>query len=94
MKEKLWPSIVRVTKATKITTADLFQQIHAKICEDFVTEVISQNTNDMSKQAAVTLWCPLDENELKMHEQFNQINIQSYHNLLEKLISFLQIDTL
>ena len=94
MKEKLWPSIVRITHANKISTRNLIEDITETIKEKFVTEVIIQNTNEISKNAAAALWRTLESNEMKIGEEHNQVDFQSYNNLMEALSSLLKEDTL
>jgi hypothetical protein len=94
MKEKLWPSIARIAHENKLSTQILIEQIHEKICEEFVTEVIIQNTNEISVQAAVILWQPLERNEIDLRKEYNQIDIQSYSNLMETLNLLLTDDTM
>ncbi|CAF0737581.1 unnamed protein product [Adineta steineri] len=91
MKEKLWPSIVRITHENQISTRNLIEDITDKVNEKFVTEVIIQNTNEISKRAAAALWRTLDTNEMKL---CNQTNIQSYNSLMETLSSLLNEDIL
>jgi len=94
MKEKLWPSIARIAHENKLSTQVLIEQIHEKICEEFVTEVIIQNTNEISVQAAATLWQSLERNEIDLRKEYNQIDIQSYSNLMETLNLLLIDDTM
>jgi hypothetical protein len=94
MKEKLWSSIVRINHANKLSTRNLIEDITQKISENFVTEVIIQNTNELSKHAATALWRPLESNEIKTHEEHNLVDCQSYNNLMETLSSLLKEDTL
>ena len=91
MKEKLWPSIVRIIHANKISTRNLIEDISEKINENFVTEVIIQNTNEISKRAAAALWRTFDPNEMEI---CNQADIQFYNSLMETLSSLLKEDTL
>ncbi|CAF0768198.1 unnamed protein product [Adineta steineri] len=91
MKEKLWPSIVRITHENQISTRNLIEDITDKVNEKFVTEVIIQSTNEISKRAAAALWRTLDTNEMKV---CYQTNIQSYNSLMETLSSLLNEDIL
>ena len=91
MKEKVWPLIGRMTHANKISTHTLIEDIHKKVVKDFVTEIIIQNTNDISKHAAAALWRPLPPSETKTRDP---IDIQSYTNLMETLSSLLKCNTL
>jgi hypothetical protein len=93
-KEKLWPSIARLTHAKKASTQKLIEVINKRICKEFVTEVIIQNTNEISMHAAAALWRPLEPNEAKMREECSRTDIQSYNNLMEMLNSLLKGDTL
>ena len=94
MKEKLWPSIAHTTHAQKLSTQKLIEDINKKICKNFVTEVITQNINEMSRRAAVALWHPLEQSETETREELNRVDIQSYNNLMETLNSLLTDDTL
>ncbi len=94
VKEKLWPSIVRMPHTKKYSTQNLIANICYTISEKFVTELIIQNTNDMSMHAAAALWCPLEPSEMKTREECNRANVQSYNNLMETLSSLLKDDTL
>ncbi|CAF1134879.1 unnamed protein product [Rotaria sordida] len=85
MKEKLWPSIVRMAHANKISIQNLIDDIHEKICDEFVTQVIIQNTNEISIHAAIGLWHPLEPSEIETRNESNQTDIQSYSNLIEAL---------
>jgi hypothetical protein len=94
MKEKLWPSIARMIHAQKLSTQTLIENIHKRICDSFVTQIIIQNTNEISINEAVALWHPIESNDMKSCEECNQRNIQSYNNLMETLNSLLIGDTL
>jgi hypothetical protein len=94
MREKLWPSIACMAHATKVSTQNLIEDIGNKICEEFVTDVIIQNTNEISIHAAIDLWHPLKPSEIKTREECNRADIQSYNNLMETLSSLLESDTL
>jgi hypothetical protein len=89
MKEKLWPSIVRIIHGNKISTRNLIENISEKINENFITQVIIQNTNEISKHAAAALWRTLEPNKMK-----TQTDIQFYNNIMETLSSLLKEDTL
>jgi hypothetical protein len=94
MKEKLWPVIARVLHAKKRNIPNLYAEINNRICENAVTELIIQNTNEISIKAATDLWRSLEQNDMKMREEWNRADIQSYNNLTETLISLLKNDTL
>jgi hypothetical protein len=94
MKERLWPLIASMPHAKKLSTQDLIISITNKIYKNFVTESIIQNTNEISINAAIDLWRPLESSEMKRHETYNLADIQSYNNLMEKLSSLLKNDTL
>jgi hypothetical protein len=53
-----------------------------------------QDTNEISKYAAIALWCPLESNDMKIRDEHNRMNIQLYNNLIETLNSILKRDTL
>jgi len=93
-KEKLWPIIARMLHANKRNIPNLYGDISKKICKDFVTELIIQNTNEISAYAAISLWHPLELSEMKTRKVYNQADIQSYNNLMETLSSLLKNDTL
>jgi hypothetical protein len=96
--EKLWPSIASTMHATKISTQNLLDRIMEKIGKKFDSPAIIEDTSDLSIKAAVELWKPLDEHELKTRDQMrverNQANIQSYNNLMETLNSLFYGDPL
>ncbi len=94
MKEKLWPVIARMLHANKRSIPNLYVDINIRICEDFFTELIIQNTNEISIKAAAALWRSLDQSDMKMREAYNQADLQSYINLMETLTSLLKNDTL
>jgi hypothetical protein len=94
MKEKLWPSISRMTHANKLSTQNLIEEIDKKISKNFDTEAIIQYTNEMSKHAAAALWRSLESNEMRTREESNQADTQSYNNLMETLNSLLTSNTL
>ncbi len=94
MKEKIWPSIARMAHAQKLSTQTLVENINKRICANYVTDVIIQNTNEMCMNAAVALWHPIESNEMKIREKRNQVNIQSYNNLMETLSLLLIGDAL
>lgn len=77
--------------ATKISTQNLLDRIMEKVGKQFDTPAIIEDTNDTSIKAAIELWRPLDEHELKSRDQMrqdrNEANIQSYNNLVKKLDS-------
>jgi len=84
--------------ATKTTTQNLLDRIMEKIGKQFDSPAIIEDTNDLSIKAAVELWRPLDEHELKsrdkMREERNEANIRSYNNLMETLNSLFYGDPL
>ncbi|CAF1048161.1 unnamed protein product [Adineta steineri] len=93
MKEKLWLSIAQMAPTNKSTIQHLIENITKKIYKTFVMEVIIQNTNEISIQAAALLWHPLETNEMKRREEYNKNDIESYNNLMERLCSFIKNDT-
>jgi macrodomain Ter protein organizer (MatP/YcbG family) len=93
-KEKLWPAIARMTHVKKTSTQKLIEDIHQKICKDFASEVIIQNTNERSIDMAYTLWSSLGANERQTCEESNRVNIESYNRLMESLNSLLHDVTL
>jgi hypothetical protein len=94
MKEKLWPVIARMLHANKRSIPNLYEYINKRICENFVPELIIQNTNEISRKAAAALWRSLEQIDMKMREEWNRADIQSYNNLMETLTSLLKNDTL
>ncbi|CAF3971108.1 unnamed protein product [Rotaria sp. Silwood2] len=89
--EKLWPAIACTKHAIKLSTQNLINCIMEKINKRFNTVAIIENTNEISKQAAIDLWRSLEKHELelynRMHEERIESNIRSYNNLMEKLTS-------
>ncbi len=89
--EKLWPSIACTKHAIKLSTQNLINCIMEKICKRFNTIAIIEDTNEISRKTAADLWHSLEKHELELsnriREERNQANIQSYNNLMEKLIS-------
>ncbi|CAF4197699.1 unnamed protein product [Rotaria sp. Silwood2] len=89
--EKLWPSIASTKHARKLSTQNLINCIMEKIYKRFNTVAIIENMKEISRQAAVNLWCSLDKHELELynriHEERIEENICSYNNLMEKLTS-------
>ncbi|UJR35822.1 hypothetical protein I4U23_028569 [Adineta vaga] len=89
--EKLWPSLARTVHATKVSTQNLLDRIMEKIGKQFDTPAVTEDINDASVQAAISLWRPLEANELtfrdQLREERNQANIQSYNNVMETLNS-------
>jgi hypothetical protein len=69
-----------------------------KMCKRFNTIAIFEDTNEISRKAAVDLWRLLDEHELQVYcqirEERNEENIQSYNNLMEKLTSLFSTNPL
>ncbi len=94
MREKLWPSIARLTHTKKLSLQTLIKDISKEICKYLVFEEIIQNTNEISMYAAAALWRPLEPKEMKTCEEINRADIQSYNNLMETLSSLLNSDTL
>ncbi len=96
--EKLWPSIASTKHATKLSTQNLINCIMEKMCKRFNTIAIFEDTNEISRKAAVDLWRLLDEHELHVYcqirEERNEENIQSYNNLMEKLTSLFSTNPL
>jgi proteasome activator subunit 4 len=93
--EKLWPSIASTRHATKLSTQNLINCIMEKMCKRFNTIAIIEDTNEISRQAAVDLWC---KHELQLYnqtrEERNEENIQSYNRLMEKLSSLFSMNSL
>jgi len=94
MKEKLWPSIARMNHAKKSSTHKLIEDTLKKIDDHYITQVIIQNTNEISMHAAAALWHSIEPSQLETREKQNQADIESYNNLLETLNSLLNGDTL
>jgi len=92
--EKLWPSIAIINHAKRISTQTLINNIHKKIIKTFVMNALIQETNEISKHAAAVLWRPLKSNEMKISDEHNRANIQSYNNLMKTLNSILKRETL
>ncbi|CAF1560656.1 unnamed protein product [Rotaria magnacalcarata] len=96
--EKLWPSIASMKHAMKLSTQNLINCIMEKMYRRYNTVAIIEDTNEISRQAAINLWHSLDSDELElrkgMHDERNQTNICSYTNLIEKLTSLFYSDTL
>jgi proteasome activator subunit 4 len=93
--EKLWPSIASTRHATKLSTQNLINCIMEKMCKRFNTIAIIEDTNEISRQAAVDLW---RKHELQLYnqtrEERNEENIQSYNRLMEKLTSLFSMNSL
>ncbi|CAF2652171.1 unnamed protein product [Rotaria sp. Silwood2] len=91
--EKLWPAISCTKHAIKLSTQNLINCIMEKIYKRFNTVAIIENTNEISKQAAISLWRSLEKHEFELYnriyEERIEGNIRSYNNLMEKLISLL-----
>ncbi len=85
--EKLWPSIASTKHAMKLSTQNLINCIMEKMCKRFNTIAIIEETNEISRKAAVDLWRSLEKHDNQIREERNQANIQSYNNLMEKLTS-------
>jgi hypothetical protein len=66
-----------------------------KMCKRFNTIAIIEDTNEISRQAAVDLW---RKHELQLYnqtrEERNEENIQSYNRLMEKLSSLFSMNSL
>jgi hypothetical protein len=62
-----------------------------KICKRFNTVAILEDTNEISRKAAIDLWRSLGKHELELyngtHEERNKANLRAYNNLMEKLTS-------
>jgi hypothetical protein len=93
MKEKLWPSIARMNHVKKSSTHKLIEDTLEKIDDHYITQVIIQNTNEISMHAAAALWRSIEPSQLETRETQNQADIQSYNNLLETLNSLLNDNT-
>jgi hypothetical protein len=69
-----------------------------KICKQFNTIAIIEDTSEISRHAAADLWHPLENSELELsnriREERNVANIRSYINLMEKLTSLFYSDPL
>ncbi|CAF0928107.1 unnamed protein product [Adineta steineri] len=94
IKEKLWPLIAHMNHTKKTSTQKLIEDIYKKICKQFATDIIIQNTNEKSICAAKTLWRSLEANEMQKIEEYNQNNIQSYNRLMETLSLLLKDSSL
>ncbi|CAF4659701.1 unnamed protein product [Rotaria sp. Silwood1] len=98
MIEKLWPAMARTTHAKKPTTQRLMDHINETIGKQYDTQALIEDTNDISRKAAVDLWKPLEANELEskniLRLQRNEENVKSYINLMETLNSLLRGDSL
>jgi hypothetical protein len=98
MIEKLWPAMARTSHAKKPTTQRLMDHINETIGKQFDTQALVEDTNEISRNAAVDLWRPLQQDEIKtrdqLREQRNEENIKSYMNLMETLNSLLRGDSL
>ena len=85
--EKLWPSIASTKHAMKLSTLNLINCIMEKICKRFNSVAIIEDTNEISRKAAIDLWRSLEKHELEFCKERNEVNIQVYNNLIEKLTS-------
>ncbi|CAF3366761.1 unnamed protein product [Rotaria socialis] len=98
MIERLWPAMARTTHAKKPTTQRLMDHINETIGKQFDTQALVEDTNDVSRKAAVNIWKPLDPVDLESRDQIrqqrNEENVQSYNNLMETLNSLLRGDSL
>ncbi|CAF3510050.1 unnamed protein product, partial [Rotaria sp. Silwood2] len=98
MIEKLWPAMARTTHARKPTTQRLMDHINETIGKQFDTQALVEDTNDISRKAAVDLWKRLETHELEsriiLRQQRNEENVKSYNNLMETLNSLLRGDSL
>lgn len=96
--EKLWPSIASTKHATKLSTQNLLNSIIYQMCQRYHTMAIVEDTNEISRKAAVNLWRSLDENDLEFYSRIckerNDANIRSYQNVVEKLTSLFYVDQL
>ncbi|CAF4218205.1 unnamed protein product, partial [Adineta steineri] len=72
----------------KLSTMKLIKAISKKLSDELISDMIIQSTNDISVNAAVNLWCPLETQE----KEDNQVDIRSYTNLMETLVSLLKSD--
>ncbi|CAF1171345.1 unnamed protein product [Rotaria sordida] len=98
MMKKLWPSIVHRSHTKKISLQRLIQEMKKKIEKEFVTIPLIDDTNQISRHAATTLWRSLEPNEIEIgiqfHEKRHEMNIQSYNHLIDTLCSLLNDETL
>ncbi|CAF3866966.1 unnamed protein product [Rotaria sordida] len=98
MMKKLWPSIVHRSHTKKISLQRLIQEMKKKIEKEFVTIPLIDDTNQISRHAATTLWRSLEPNEIEIGIQFrekrHEMNIQSYNHLIDTLCSLLNDETL
>ena len=69
MRERLWPAIVSISHDTEMSALNLIENIGKKILDTFVSNVIIQNTNELSKHAALDLWHLLESNEIETPEE-------------------------
>lgn len=94
MREKLWPLILSMGDVTENNIQNLIDRIREKIIENFVTDIIIQNTNQISKDSAANLSNTSQEKQIKRQEEYNSISIESYYNLINTLTSFIENNSL
>jgi len=96
--EKLWPSIACTQHVIKLSTQNLINCIMEKMYKRFNTIAIIEDTNEISRKAAVDLWRSLENDELELYNRIcqerNQANIRSYNNLMERLTALFYNDPL
>ncbi|CAF3716099.1 unnamed protein product [Rotaria sp. Silwood1] len=92
MMEKLWPSIIRLSHTNKFSITNIINEISSQILEEFHTLPLIENINKISIDSAVSLWQQLNPNEMKIDEEYQRNNIQSYNNLMEILNALINDD--
>lgn len=69
-----------------------------KLCKRYSSIAIIEETNDISRQAAVNLWRKLNEEELQLNKQIrqtkNEENRLLYTGLIERLTNLFSITPL
>jgi hypothetical protein len=89
MIEKIWPAIVMINHVKKSSTQNLIENINRKIIRRFVMQPFTQESNEISKSAAIDLWQPLE-----ISNEHKSTNIQSYNNLMNTLNALLKQETM
>lgn len=86
---KLWPAIASTKHATKLSTQNLINCIMDKLCKRYSSIAIVEETNEISRQAAINLWRKLNDDELNSFNQIREArngeNMQLYMDLMERL---------